>query len=256
MSKLILNSSKTSAPWCDSSSSSLVDGLLLFAVSVWSVPGTPRESQAQFKCPSASHLLANIASSLPSTINVSLSFSVLKSGVSAFVAFLLKACYSYPLLPWKIFFLCSLLAISFIAQARSFQMVQFSLFWPACIPRSRIVWKLGLIPWYSYFCIPKPPNQPTNHPASSKIPPKQPTNQRKNKSQNLCKTPRRDYLPWADWQGLTRGYAWKRSRGSIDGCKIRRASRLSVWVAFTQRGEPWAARAGPAGANPHCRRPG
>lgn len=76
------------------------------------------------------------------------------------------------------------------------------------------------------------PDQPTNQTASSKISKNQPNNNKK-ANPSLCKPPRKDYLPWTDWQGLTRGYAWKHSCSSTDDCKKCWASRLSAWVALT-----------------------
>jgi len=60
----------------------------------------------------------------------------------------------------------------FMAQARSFQIVHFSLFWLACklcIPKSGIVWKLGLTHHYSFFLHPKAPqtSQQTSQPAAN-----------------------------------------------------------------------------------------
>lgn len=124
----------------------------------------------------------------------------------------------------------------FTAQARSLQMIQFSPFWLACkscTSRSRIVWKLGFTPHYSFFCVcvPKAPKQPTNQAAAKykkQASKQQQQQQKKSESQSLCKPPWRDYLSWADWQGLTRGCSWKHRQ-----LQKYPASRLSAWVVVT-----------------------
>lgn len=79
-------------PSSDSGSLSLASGLLVFTISLHSVPGIPRESQIRCKWPSRSHLPSRTPSSFqPRAVCKILIFpypwGVLKAGISALVTF-------------------------------------------------------------------------------------------------------------------------------------------------------------------------
>lgn len=155
MSKLIINSFKTSAPWSDYSKPSLVDCLLVFAISVWSAPENHRFSLNNHL--QATFYLVYPAFLYPTLLIFACPWCIKAKNVHAF---LLRLLVGFPLYLNDFFFFFTLSSGHFFSWHNlNLQIVPFSLFWlvcKPCIPREKIVWKLGLIPHYSFFASQSP----------------------------------------------------------------------------------------------------